>query len=294
MSYSWIKTRAAIFRNPAFMRLIKADCDNLRRWLQVCLVAAEADNEGRLTYGRGRSWTVEDLAEYCDKETAEEFGLFIDLALSLDMLEAESDGTLVLVDWEDWYGQSALTNAERQKRWRERQKSQKAVLDTPVTDRNEEPLRDHNESNDPKQSRAEQNKKQIREEAEQSRAEGALQSAACLPAFSEKDFFENAEKLCRQLTGKRKFSQDDLQRLKATLATAAFLEYADWRHRAGALELATQRAQYRIAQGETVKARWRWMLSWAEEHLATAKERIEINDFAREHGHDPKPLRWTP
>lgn len=313
MSYSWIKFRAKNLRNPAFRRLFALNPIYLLWWIEVCLIAAEADEDGKLIYGRGHSWIIDDIANLLH-ESADAIKNFVDTCLSLDLLEVKDD-FFCLVSPDDWYGIQAMTNAERQKRHRDKEKAAKTDLalnhsNGKVTVSNGAPLQAVTQSNDPnkKQSRI-----RIREEKEAEQSSARAREPACLaslfqnfeklalpasvptiaPGYSEEDFWSTCQVLHARLTGSAEFSTSSKRLVAEMLDSPAWQQEPSWHVRAAALELASQRALHRVEQGEKVRKRWPWLLRWAEEHLAPAAQQCQTAEFAASEGFNPAPLRWT-
>lgn len=315
MSYAWGKIAWDYLDSPRFGRLLKANPCHLEWWLRIVRIASKADDDGRLAYDGRWAWEVVDLA-YKLRISEAECDNFIQLCLGLELL-TKDDNFFCLTNPEDWYGSSALTGAERAQRYRERRKME--LLETNKEDekaeRNEEVtacnegITKHNALDKTK------TKTKTRLEAEQAaraREPGPAMLASFLqdfqdfqevalpavvptidPSYQETDFWEACAKLHSRLTGAAKFNSMSRQRVRELLKDEPWSSES-WHHRAAALELASQRAQYRLEQGEEIRAKWPWLLRWADDHLGNAIKQIETAKFAVSNGYSPAPLRWLP
>jgi len=125
----WFKVDRNIFNNRKIQLLLKhKDGDTyFRVWMQLLAIAVECGNDGRLEIGE-KPITFVDCAKIMGK-TSDKMRRIIEELLKLGMLEKEGK-TLLIKNWHkyqslDKYENYQVLNRERQKRYREKLKSER-------------------------------------------------------------------------------------------------------------------------------------------------------------------------
>ena len=125
----WFKVDRNIFNNRKIQLLLKhKDGDTyFRVWMQLLAIAVECGNDGRLKIGE-KSITFVECAKIMGK-TSDKMRRIIEELLELGMLEKEGK-TLLIKNWHkyqslDKYENYQVLNRERQKRYREKLKSER-------------------------------------------------------------------------------------------------------------------------------------------------------------------------
>lgn len=138
----WFKVDKNIFNNRKIQLLLKREDGDLffRIWIQLLSIAVECGNNGRLEIGE-KPITVQHCAKIMGK-TSDKMRKILDEFLELGMLKME-DETFVIKNWEkyqsiDKYESYLAQNRERQKRFREKIKSEEEKSNVIVTLSNDE------------------------------------------------------------------------------------------------------------------------------------------------------------
>lgn len=161
----WFKVDKNIFNNRKIQLLLKHKDGDLRFrvWMQLLAIAVECGNNGRLEMGH-KSITSEDCAKIMGK-TSNKIRNILGEFLELGMLEKEGE-TFLIKNWDkyqsiDKYENYQLQNRERQKKYREKLKSEIEKSNVTVTLSNAE-----DEKRIDKRTKEERKEEKIREEDE--------------------------------------------------------------------------------------------------------------------------------
>lgn len=312
MSAPFYRNFVTFLDSPDCMELRDADENNFARWHRLLTIAGRANNQdGSLTH-RGKPWTAEQLARE-HRDNPAHWGPFIDLCLELGLLLKSEDGTLSIADWEkDWFGKMPLTNAERQKAYRDRKKSKstnetkKATqknLPKPqnVTQSNAPPLQSNEpvllsndgtqRSNATEQSRAEHN---ITEHSRAEQQRYAQRNApGILPAdFSSQNFSENCSRLYEKISGK-KLTQPDLDSLLSEMEKPGWGSHTAWRDRFGALLISASKTELEVQGGKQIGNPWWYTVKAAHDFLIQANQTNRVNDANVPKGRKAIPFGYS-
>ncbi|NIV31589.1 MAG: hypothetical protein GWN58_19515 [Anaerolineae bacterium] len=119
-SYYWIKMYHEVLHDPKMGRL----SDHLwRRFFELCLIAGEADNEGWLPPVGDMAWTL--------RTTPGDLETDLLLLLEYQLVTQDGDGVWFVTKFAD--RQAPLSDAERKRRQRERDKKVSYYGHAPVT-----------------------------------------------------------------------------------------------------------------------------------------------------------------
>lgn len=153
----WFKVDKNIFNNRKIQLILKhKDGDTyFRVWMQLLSIAVECGNNGRLEIGE-KPITFQDCAKIMGK-TSNKMRRILDEFLELGMLKKEGE-TFLIKNWDkyqsiDKYENYQTQNRERQKRYREKLKSENEESNVIVTLSNAE-----------EEKRIEEKTKEIRKE----------------------------------------------------------------------------------------------------------------------------------
>jgi predicted phage replisome organizer len=153
----WFKVDKNIFNNRKIQLILKhKDGDTyFRVWMQLLSIAVECGNNGRLEIGE-KPITFQDCAKIMGK-TSDKMRRILEEFLELGMLKKEGE-TFLIKNWDkyqsiDKYENYQTQNRERQKRYREKLKSENEESNVMVTLSNAE-----------EEKRIEEKTKEIRKE----------------------------------------------------------------------------------------------------------------------------------
>ena len=125
----WFKTETNIFSNRKIQLILKlTDGDTyFRVWIQLISLAVECNNKGRLEIGDNNPMTIENFSKIMGK-SKKKIEKILNKFLELDMLIKEGE-TFLIKNWDKYqsienYEKYQMQNRERQKRYREKLKSE--------------------------------------------------------------------------------------------------------------------------------------------------------------------------
>ena len=126
----WFKTETNIFSNRKIQLILKlTDGDTyFRVWIQLIALAVECNSEGRLEIGDNNPMTIENFSKIMGK-SKKKIEKILNKFLELEMLRKEGE-TFLIKNWDKYqsienYEKYQMQNRERQKRYREKLKSEK-------------------------------------------------------------------------------------------------------------------------------------------------------------------------
>lgn len=126
----WFKTETNIFSNRKIQLILKlTDGDTyFRVWIQLIALAGECNNKGRLEIGGNNPMTIENFSKIMGK-SKKKIEKILNKFLELEMLIKEGE-TFLIKNWDKYqsienYEKYQMQNRERQKRYREKLKSEK-------------------------------------------------------------------------------------------------------------------------------------------------------------------------
>ena len=125
----WFKTETNIFSNRKIQLILKlTDGDTyFRVWIQLIALAVECNNNGRLEIGDNNPMTIENFSKIMGK-SKKKIEKILNKFLELEMLIKEGE-TFLIKNWDKYqsiekYEKYQMQNRERQKRYREKLKSE--------------------------------------------------------------------------------------------------------------------------------------------------------------------------
>ncbi len=125
----WFKTETNIFSNRKIQLILKlTDGDTyFRVWIQLIALAVECNNKGRLEIGDNHPMTIENFSKIMGK-SKKKIEKILNKFLELEMLRKEGE-TFLIKNWDKYqsiekYEKYQMQNRERQKRYREKLKSE--------------------------------------------------------------------------------------------------------------------------------------------------------------------------
>ena len=125
----WFKTETNIFSNRKIQLILKlTDGDTyFRVWIQLIALAVECNNKGRLEIGDNNPMTIENFSKIMGK-SKKKIEKILNKFLELEMLIKEGE-TFLIKNWDKYqsiekYEKYQMQNRERQKRYREKLKSE--------------------------------------------------------------------------------------------------------------------------------------------------------------------------
>lgn len=126
----WFKTETNIFSNRKIQLILKlTDGDTyFRVWIQLIALSVECNNKGRLEIGGNNPMTIENFSKIMGK-SKKKIEKILNKFLELEMLIKEGE-TFLIKNWDKYqsienYEKYQMQNRERQKRYREKLKSEK-------------------------------------------------------------------------------------------------------------------------------------------------------------------------
>ena len=125
----WFKTETNIFSNRKIQLILKlTDGDTyFRVWIQLIALAVECNNKGRLEIGGNNPMTIENFSKIMGKSN-KKIEKILKKFLELGMLKKEGE-TFLIKNWDKYqsiekYEKYQIQNRERQRKYREKHKSE--------------------------------------------------------------------------------------------------------------------------------------------------------------------------
>ena len=138
----WFKVDRNIFNNRKIQLILKHKDGDLyfRVWIQLLSIAVECGNDGRLEIGQ-KPITFQDCAKIMGK-TSDKIRRILEEFLELGMLQKEGE-TFLIKNWDKYqsierYEKYQMQNRERQRKYREKHKSEIEKSNVIVTEDNAE------------------------------------------------------------------------------------------------------------------------------------------------------------
>ena len=126
----WFKIESNIFSNRKIQLILKLEDGDtyFRVWIQLIALAVECNSEGRLEIGGNNPMTIENFSKIMGK-SKKKIEKILNKFLELEMLIKEGE-TFLIKNWDKYqsienYEKYQMQNRERQKRYREKLKSEK-------------------------------------------------------------------------------------------------------------------------------------------------------------------------
>ena len=126
----WFKIESNIFSNRKIQLILKLEDGDtyFRVWIQLIALAVECNSEGRLEIGGNNPMTIENFSKIMGK-SKKKIEKILNKFLELEMLRKEGE-TFLIKNWDKYqsiekYEKYQMQNRERQKRYREKLKSEK-------------------------------------------------------------------------------------------------------------------------------------------------------------------------
>ena len=125
----WFKTEATIFSNrkiQIIQNLPEGDT-YFRVWIQLIALAVECNNKGRLEIGENNPMTIQNFSKIMGKSN-KKIEKILKKFLELGMLKKEGE-TFLIKNWDKYqsiekYEKYQIQNRERQRKYREKHKSE--------------------------------------------------------------------------------------------------------------------------------------------------------------------------
>lgn len=159
----WFKVEKNIFSNRKIQIILKLPEGDtyFRVWMQLIALAIESNNNGKLEIGENNPMTIENFSKIMGK-SKKKIEKIIQKFLELEMLIKEGE-TFLIKNWDkyqsiDKYENYQIQNRERQRKYREKIKSEKEKSNVIQTLSNTE------EEKRAEEKRAEKKTKEIRKE----------------------------------------------------------------------------------------------------------------------------------
>ena len=125
----WFKTETNIFSNRKIQLILKlTDGDTyFRVWIQLIALAVECNNKGRLEVGENNPMTIQNFSKIMGKSN-KKIEKILKKFLELGMLKKEGE-TFLIKNWDKYqsiekYEKYQIQNRERQRKYREKHKSE--------------------------------------------------------------------------------------------------------------------------------------------------------------------------
>ena len=125
----WFKTETNIFSNRKIQLILKlTDGDTyFRVWIQLIALAVECNNKGRLEIGGNNPMTIENFSKIMGK-SKKKIEKILNKFFELEMLIKEGE-TFLIKNWDKYqsiekYEKYQIQNRERQRKYREKHKSE--------------------------------------------------------------------------------------------------------------------------------------------------------------------------
>lgn len=125
----WFKIESNIFSNRKIQLILKLEDGDtyFRVWIQLIALAVECNNKGRLEIGGNNPMTIENFSKIMGKSN-KKIEKILKKFLELEMLKKEGE-TFLIKNWDkyqsiDKYEKYQMQNRERQRKYREKHKSE--------------------------------------------------------------------------------------------------------------------------------------------------------------------------
>lgn len=128
-SLQWLKLELKIFSNRKIQILLREpDGDTyFRVWIQLLIIAVECNRNGKLVIGNNKPMTIENFSKIMGKSN-KKIEKILNKFLELGMLKKEGE-TFLIKNWDKYqsiekYKKYQMQNRERQRKYREKHKSE--------------------------------------------------------------------------------------------------------------------------------------------------------------------------
>ena len=128
-SLQWLKLELKIFSNRKIQILLREpDGDTyFRVWIQLLIIAVECNRNGKLVIGNNKPMTIENFSKIMGKSN-KKIEKILKKFLELEMLKKEGE-TFLIKNWDKYqsiekYEKYQMQNRERQRKYREKHKSE--------------------------------------------------------------------------------------------------------------------------------------------------------------------------
>lgn len=125
----WFKTKTTIFSNRKIQIILKLPEGGtyFKVWIQLIALAVECNNKGRLEVGENNPMTIQNFSEIMGKSN-KKIEKILKKFLELGMLKKEGE-TFLIKNWDKYqsiekYEKYQIQNRERQRKYREKHKSE--------------------------------------------------------------------------------------------------------------------------------------------------------------------------
>ena len=125
----WFKTETTIFSNRKIQIILKLPEGDtyFRVWIQLIALAVECNNKGRLEVGENNPMTIQNFSKIMGKSN-KKIEKILKKFLELGMLKKEGE-TFLIKNWDKYqsiekYEKYQMQNRERQRKYREKHKSE--------------------------------------------------------------------------------------------------------------------------------------------------------------------------
>lgn len=125
----WFKTETTIFSNRKIQIILKLPEGDtyFRVWIQLIALAVECNNKGRLEVGENNPMTIQNFSKIMGKSN-KKIEKILKKFLELGMLKKEGE-TFLIKNWDKYqsiekYEKYQIQNRERQRKYREKHKSE--------------------------------------------------------------------------------------------------------------------------------------------------------------------------
>lgn len=158
----WFKTETNIFSNRKIQILLNLPEGDtyFRVWIQLIALSVECNNKGRLEIGENNPMTIQNFSKIMGKSN-KKIERILKKFLELEMLKKEGE-TFLIKNWSKYqsiekYEKCQIQNRERQRKYREKVKSENEKSNVTITF-------DNAEEKNKKDVKEIEDKKNIREE----------------------------------------------------------------------------------------------------------------------------------
>ena len=125
----WFKIESNIFSNRKIQLILKLEDGDtyFRVWIQLIALAVECNNKGRLEVGENNPMTIQNFSKIMGKSN-KKIEKILKKFLELGMLKKEGE-TFLIKNWDKYqsiekYEKYQIQNRERQRKYREKHKSE--------------------------------------------------------------------------------------------------------------------------------------------------------------------------
>ena len=139
----WFKTETNIFSNRKIQILLNLPEGDtyFRVWIQLIALSIECNNKGRLEIGKDNPMTIQNFSKIMGKSN-KKIERILKKFLELEMLKKEGE-TFLIKNWSKYqsiekYEKCQIQNRERQRKYREKVKSENEKSNVTVTLNNAE------------------------------------------------------------------------------------------------------------------------------------------------------------